>query len=474
MEQVKMLDIMMVCYNQLDSTKLAVESLIRTLHHSQYRLFVIDNSPNTETQDWFMGELDKSLKGVEIEYHKFDNIGWIKGIREVYPRLTAPYFLTTHNDVVFSEEWFGKMMRQFRSDSKVAMVGPKSNFILGLQSIQFDMPGVASEYAKFICGLFCIFRKQAVDELIHMDGYFMDERFGLGDKEELDYAIRLADLGYRFRIARNVYIEHVGEKGFIESLGSKQAFTELQDINLIKLIEKWGQERVDDLYKVELVNRQHVAMCVPVRSDYVHRKHHASIVTLQKHMGFQYMDCPRFIIHEARNLLVEEALKYNATHVLFIDDDMIFPPHAAIQLLEHDVDIVTGLAFRRRAPYHPCIFTCDGKDIYAIESINKGLVDIDCCGSAFILIKTEVFKRMPKPWYVYGDTSLGIYEDKGGLGEDISFSLKAKRLGFEVKCDTDLIIIHLGDNEEIDDNTYMQHKLVVTQDERPISKVAIK
>ena len=468
MELIKVLDIMMVCYNQLESTKRAIESLISTTDPNRYRLFVIDNSPNAETQDWFMGELDASLKGVEIEYHKFDNIGWIKGIKEVYPRLSAPFFLTTHNDIVFSKDWLDNMLKQFKSDPRVAMVGPKSNFILGIQSTQFDMPGVASEYAKFICGLFCIFRKSAVDELISMDGYFMDERFGLGDKEELDYAIRLADLGYRFRIARTVFIEHIGEKGFIEALGSKDKFSELQNSNLDRLIEKWGQARVDDIYRVELADRQRVAMCVPVRGDLVHRKHHASIVTLQKHMGFQYFDCPRFIIHESRNLLVEEALKLNATHVLFIDDDMVFPPHAAIQLLEHDVDIVTGLAFRRRAPYHPCIFTCDGKDIHAIESINKGLVDIDCCGSAFILIKAEVFKRMPKPWYVYGDKSLGIYVDQGGLGEDISFSLKAKQLGFEVKCDTDLIITHLGDNEEIDENTYMQYKLA--HSEQPIDK----
>lgn len=460
MEQnTKILDILMVCYNQLESTKDAIESLTRTTDPSKYRLFVIDNSPNNETQDWFQSELDGWLKGVEIEYHRFDNIGWIKGIHAVYPRLSAPFFLTCHNDVIFSEGWLDGMMKQFRLDPKIAMVGPVSNFILGIQSTQYNMPGLASEYAKFICGLFCIFKASAVQELIAVDGYFMDERFGLGDKEEHDYAIRLANLGYKFRIARNVYIEHVGEKGFIEALGSKEEFTKLQNGNLDKLIEKWGNETVDKLFEVHLMDRQSVVIAVPVRGDYVHRKHHASMVMLQKSIGFQYVDCARFIIDEARNKLVEYALEQNATHVLFIDDDMIFPPEAAIQLLNHDVDIVTGLAFRRKAPYHPCIFRTDGKDIYAIESINKGLVPIDCCGSAFILIKTEVFKRMPKPWYVYADKSFGIYADQGGLGEDMSFTLKAKNLGFDVMCDTDLIITHLGDNEEIDADTYMKYKL---------------
>lgn len=458
------IDILMVCYNQLDATKRAIASLVATTSKDRYKLHILDNSSNDDTTNWVESELDGILKGVHITCHKFDNVGWIKAINSVYPQIDATYFLTTHNDVIFSEDWLDRMLKQFKGDHKVAMVGPKSNFIFGIQSIQYDVPGISSEYAKFICGLFCIFKKSAVDELISVDGYFMDERFGLGDKEEHDYAIRLTNHGYKFRIARNVYIEHVGEKGFIESLGSKENFTALQNANLDKLIDKWGQEVVDELFKVDFTARQRVAMCVPVRSDYVHRKHHASIVTMQKHAGFQYIDCPRYIVHEARNLLVEEALKYNATHVLFIDDDMIFPPEAALQLLAHDVDIVTGLAFRRRAPYHPCIFTCDGKDIYAIESIHKGLIDIDCCGSAFILIKTEVFKRMPKPWYVYGDTSLGIYVDKGGLGEDISFTLKAKRLGFEVKCDTDLVITHLGDNEEIDADTYMQYKFAHQSD----------
>src|SRR5688572_5624514 len=59
---------------------------------------------------------------------------------------------------------------------------------------------------------------------------------------------------------------------------------------------------------------------------------------------------------KGRNLVIEAALEHNCSHVLFIDDDMAFKSHALMQLLEHDVDIVSGLYFSRSFPHQPLIF----------------------------------------------------------------------------------------------------------------------
>ena len=453
----KKVTILMVAFNHLDLSQKAILSLVTKTDPKDYKLVFINNGSFDDTFNWAQQNLDKY--GIEYRILNRNNDGWINAIHEAYKFVDTPYFVTCHNDIVFSDDWLPKMVKQFIDHDDVAMVGPTSDFILGLQSQQFNQRGIVNEQAKFICGLFCMFSKEAVDKLIETDGFFMDPIFGFGDKEELDYAIRLTDLGYSFRIARDVFIHHDGEKGFVDKLGSRENFHNYQNEKLQILINKWGEQRVNDLYAADLAKRVHILMAVPLRNNYTHYRFAATLLTMQKVPTVEYMNTVRYIIHEARNLLVEKALEMGCTHVLFIDDDMIIPPDALVKLLEHDVDVVCGLAFRRLAPYDPCIFIChEGKDIYAAEMINKGLIDIDACGSAFVLIKTKVFKKMPKPWYVWGDTSLGIYEKAGGLGEDISFSLKAKQLGFRVCCDTSVILGHIGEEEIVNETTYINHK----------------
>lgn len=457
----KKVTILMVAFNHLDLSIKALASLIEHTNSDDYKLIFINNGSYDDTFNWAQQNLSKLC--IDYKILNRNNDGWINAIHEAYKFVDTPYFVTCHNDIIFSKDWLPLMCKQFQDHNDVAMVGPVSNFILGLQDIQYNTCGIVNEQAKFICGLFCMFSKVAVDKLIETDGFFMDPIFGFGDKEELDYAIRLTNLGYRFRIARNVFIHHDGEKGFVDKLGSKEAFHDYQNEKLQILINKWGKEYVDDLYTVNFHKRLNVCICVPMRNRYVHNKFVASLMTLLKPGVGQFIDCIGGVIHESRNLLVEKALELDATHILFIDDDMVFPPEALIKLLENDVDIVCGLAFRKVAPYDPVIFklyeNIDGTiDILAIEKIRQGLIAVDAIGSAFVLIKRRVFEKMEKPWYKWGDTSFGIYTKSGGLGEDISFSLHAKRQGFNVHCDTNLIITHIGLEEEVTDETYLRYK----------------
>lgn len=452
------IDILMVCYGHTDLTEKALETLAEYTNANDYVLHLLNNKPSDKP---VLVEMLEEL-GISYIYHEFLNVGWIKAIEAVYPLIASEYFLTVHNDVEFEAGWLYKMMRQFRKDD-VAAVGPLISYVSGFQRSDFNVPGLSSEDANFIVGLFCIFRKSAIDKLIEQDGYFMDPQFGMGDKEEHDYCIRLRKLGYRLRIVRNVLINHVGERGFVDLLGSKEAFTKYQDAQHDKLLAKWGQDEVDNLWKIDRTNDINIAIGIPLAGDYSgHRRFWESLLLLQKPGTCQPIAVPRVVIQHARNLIVSKALELNCSHVLFIDDDMIFPPNALIKLLEHDKDIVCGLAFQRKKPHMPCIFRNvehDGEQqIYPMEVVKQGLFDIDACGSAFVLIKTEVFRALSEPWYVWGDKSLGVYVNKGGLGEDIAFSLKAKRAGFDVFCDTDLIITHIGDNEEVTEQQYFDYK----------------
>jgi len=454
----KILDIIMVCRNHWDLTKKALESLVKYTNSNDYHLIIIDNASSDETEEFINNFISNNLH-LSVEYiHNKENLGFIKPINKVCEKLNNKYFLTCHNDILFSENWLPEMLKRF-DDEEVAMIGATSDFILGLQHVNFNMRGIVSEYSKFICGLFCIFKTEAVKKLIETDGYFMDEIFGLGDKEELDYAIRLTQLGYKFRIARNVFIHHEGEKAFADAFGGKEGFHDHQGLNYQLLIDKWGKEKVEELYKIDMTKRLSICIGIPTRTDYYHREFAKSLWFIPKIGSWQIVDVSRSIISEAREMIAEKAIELGCEWLLFIDDDSSFQPKALEQLLSHDVDIVSGLAFQRKAPYYPCIFKLDDKnDLYMTECIGQGLIEIDATGMAFTLIKTKIFKNIPKPWFVWGDKTLGIYVDKGGLGEDLSFCIKAKRAGFKVYCDTDVNITHIGESQMVNKNTYLDYK----------------
>lgn len=151
------------------------------------------------------------------------------------------------------------------------------------------------------------------------------------------------------------------------------------------------------------------------------------------------------LVPYARERLAESALEIGADYLLMIDDDMLAPPDLFYKLVAHDKDIIAPLAFTRNPDHKPVIYeTVEGFDPVAgrrygrtqfvLNYPKNQLVECDAVGFGAVLIKTEVFKRMPKPWF------FGME----GTGEDITLCLKAKKLGFSVWMDTAIKLGHLG------------------------------
>ncbi|GAI70672.1 unnamed protein product, partial [marine sediment metagenome] len=69
---------------------------------------------------------------------------------------------------------------------------------------------------------------------------------------------------------------------------------------------------------------------------------------------------------------------------------------------------------------------------YATIEGNDGLIKIGGAGAGFLLIKREVFEKIPYPWFSF---------EKGG--EDLYFSDKARGNGFETWCDMSVLLGHL-------------------------------
>lgn len=146
---------------------------------------------------------------------------------------------------------------------------------------------------------------------------------------------------------------------------------------------------------------------------------------------------------KARNIIIEQALKIDATHVLFVDDDMAYPVDALLKLLEHDKDVVTALYLMRSYPHFPVAFDEayeNGKCKFMFLTHNPEatpLVPIVNCGLGFVLIKTEVFRALSEPWVTLGEI------EKDGWCDDVAFFNKVRKAGFGMFMDLNVRCGHM-------------------------------
>lgn len=175
---------------------------------------------------------------------------------------------------------------------------------------------------------------------------------------------------------------------------------------------------------------------------------------------FQLIIIPRIFPALAREKLAEYALEYNCEYLLMYDDDMILPADMFERLFAHNVDIVAPLAFTRLAPFRPVMYNLtkgyDGvekKDYYINLTVHNypkdQLVQCDAVGFGAVLIKTDLFKKMSKPWMM----------TTSGAGEDIHFCHKAGEAGFKVYMDTATKLGHLGEHLIVTEELYEQQGL---------------
>ena len=120
---------------------------------------------------------------------------------------------------------------------------------------------------------------------------------------------------------------------------------------------------------------------------------------------------------------------------------MLFGTDIFLRLLAADKPLVAALAFTGRTPILPVIYSFHEFEAGAggihvrVESVldykRDTLQQVDAVGFGMVLIKTEVFKIIPKPWF-----------NNPGVGEDIQFCLRMKQHDLGVWVDTAAKTIH--------------------------------
>jgi 2-polyprenyl-3-methyl-5-hydroxy-6-metoxy-1,4-benzoquinol methylase len=158
---------------------------------------------------------------------------------------------------------------------------------------------------------------------------------------------------------------------------------------------------------------------------------------------------------KCRNGLVEEAMAKNPDYLFWIDSDnlvSIGQLDILIKTLEsNNADLVSGLYFGKLKPYYPVIREWKYGTFWDIDNVNLGeVIPIGGCGMGICLMKSEVFKKIPKPWYQH------IYEWVDGelkwIQEDLFLCRTMQKLNMKLLCNTGVISAHVG--SAVDDTEY--------------------
>jgi len=148
------------------------------------------------------------------------------------------------------------------------------------------------------------------------------------------------------------------------------------------------------------------------------------------------------IIPINRNKLALKAIENNADYTLLIDSDMVFDEDALVKLLKHDRDIVSAVCVCKTPPYDPVAKLLNKDGGYTVREglgEDRFYSDLDMVGAAFMLIKTDVYRKMSKPYFAMPKFFDSV------MGEDVYFCRKAKDLGYKICIDTSLDVGHIGE-----------------------------
>lgn len=169
------------------------------------------------------------------------------------------------------------------------------------------------------------------------------------------------------------------------------------------------------------------------------------------------LDCPwekhfvlaegGYTISENRTYIAIQAMKHKCTHIFSVDDDQIFPPDTLKRLMAHGKEIV-GCDIKSKVlplqshvePFNMAELTMTQR-LLGDTGLPKEFFECKNIGTGVILIKTEVFEKIEKPWFNMTTYPNGLTS----MGEDYWFCGQARKAGYKIWCDPTIKIYHIGD-----------------------------
>lgn len=233
--------IIILTKNNIEYTKLCIDSIRRYTEYGTYEIIVVDNGSHDGTTTWLNDQTDLIL------IYNTSNQGFPRGCNQGISVANGDQILLLNNDVIVTENWLVNLLECLYSSDYIGAVGPVSNVVSYYQSIStqyrnldemhafaagFNSEPMSIEFRIRLIGFCMLIRR---DVVVHVGG--LDERFSPGNFEDDDYSMRILGAGYRMGLSRNTFVHHFGSASFKQDV---PVFNHLLEVNRQKFYEKWG------------------------------------------------------------------------------------------------------------------------------------------------------------------------------------------------------------------------------------------
>ena len=185
--------------------------------------------------------------------------------------------------------------------------------------------------------------------------------------------------------------------------------------------------------------------------DMMHSNFVMSLTGLRLEGDVKFAYSVSSLVYDSRNSLARKAIVEKFDQILWLDSDMEFEPDMYKRMkadLDEGRDMVSGFYVTRKPPIKPVIFDKCGYEHLAGNEVKPfahafydypkdEIFEVDACGFGGVLMKVSMVKEIEEKFGLPFSPILGF-------GEDISFCLRAKELGFKVWCDSRIKMGHVG------------------------------
>jgi predicted SAM-dependent methyltransferase len=195
-----------------------------------------------------------------------------------------------------------------------------------------------------------------------------------------------------------------------------------------------------------------------------------------------YFETKQKNIDVARNWFAKQAIEHNAKYLWFWDEDVLVPPHALRELIYvadnwNKVGVVGGIYCLKVDRPEPLVFKDAGMGPYWDWRVGE-VFECGGIGMGCTLIRTEIFKDLPEPWFRTVD-DLSPYLDNVPMGEqwteDLYFCKKVRESKWKIVAHGGLVMPHIdvrtGTRYELPSDSKPMRRLVIQEGTKKILDV---
>lgn len=146
-----------------------------------------------------------------------------------------------------------------------------------------------------------------------------------------------------------------------------------------------------------------------------------------KVQGLRIVKSEGSIASDGRNDLAKHAVENGATHILWLDTDMVFGPDNVKTMIDRDLDFVACDYRKRIAPHDTIALDLDGK----LVEPGTGLVEVQQVGLGLTLMRTSILEKMTYPWSGF------FTHENGTLDDSVWLCRNARKAGVKLFVDRD-------------------------------------